>query len=281
MSYTTTRIRFQCPLCGTQNDQEIEVPDVDWTIEPLRDSLSEDDIDIACQHCGEYFAAHIGNSPSHCAVEFPDYPRVKVDADDAPFAQESMDDDDWRAVVPESPFDELRLGLNTQRIMLADVWSPDGSVLIRMVYAQVIGLLEAYLGDTLITAAETDPDALRRLVAGSEELTKEKLSLEEVLSTPDVVKVRVWKYLRDIRYHNLKKVDALYNVAFGFRLLTDQDRTTRLFKAILCRHDIVHRNGKNDQGTIVPLGTADVDTLIDDIFALATEVEARRKPAFS
>lgn len=278
MSNTTTHIRFECPLCGKDNDQEIEVPDVEWNVEPMSDSLSEDDIDVGCQHCGEWLAAHVSNSPSHCAVELSEYPHVVVDADDAPFAQEPMEED-WRAAVPESPFDELRTGLNTQRRMLAEAWPSDKSVFTRMVYAQAIGLMEAYLGDTLITAVETNHDALRRLVAGAEELSKEKLSLEEVLSNPDLVKERVWKYLRDIRYHNLAKVDVLYRVAFGFSLLAEKDRKTRLFKAVVCRHDIVHRNGKNKEGVVVPLGTSHVDELIDDIFALATEVEAHRKAA--
>jgi hypothetical protein len=273
---TTTQIRFTCPLCGRPNEQEIDVPDVDWNVEPLSDSLTEDDIDIECQHCGGYLAAHVSNSPSHCTVEFLEYPQVDVSADDAPFAQEPMEEGDWRAQVPELPFDELRTGLNTQRRMLAEGWPSDRSVFIRMVFAQVIGLMEAYLGDTLIRAVETDADALRRLVAGAEELSKEKLSLEEFLTNPGLVRERVWKYLRDIQYHNLAKVDALYNVALGFRLLTNKSRNDRLFKAILCRHDIVHRNGKTKEGGMVSLEPSHVDELIDDVFALATETEARR-----
>jgi hypothetical protein len=48
---TTTTIRFNCPVCSKPNEQVIPVPDVNWGVEPLGDSLSVDDDVVVCQHC--------------------------------------------------------------------------------------------------------------------------------------------------------------------------------------------------------------------------------------
>jgi len=51
-----------------------------------------------------------------------------------------------------------------------------------------------------------------------------------------------------ILYHNLAKVDVLYNIAFGVRILNLASDKPTLFKAVMLRHDCVHRNGFDKNG---------------------------------
>jgi hypothetical protein len=271
---TTTTIRFNCPVCSKPNEQVIPVPDVNWGVEPLGDSLSVDDDVVVCQHCDEHLSAHIENSPSFCSVEFEDYPGHPVDADDAPFALENAND--WlQWDPPPKPYDELReamIGMNkiaslplNQLISLPQV--------IRMAYAQTVAALEAYLGDTLITRVMNDHEKIRKMATGSDDLKQEKLTLDVVLDNPNIVRDKVHDYLRDILFHNLAKADALYKIALGFGLLGDKDRNKRLFRAVQLRHDIVHRNGKSKDGVAVQIEPDHVKALIADVLSLARDVE--------
>ena len=114
-----------------------------------------------------------------------------------------------------------------------------------MVFSQHVAALEAFLGDTLLKEVLADEKRLGRLLAGDKELAKEKFSLVEIQSKPELIRERVSAYLGDIRYHNLAKVDALYRIALEVEVLNDQARNEQLFVAIQHRHDCVHRNGRD------------------------------------
>jgi hypothetical protein len=47
---------------------------------------------------------------------------------------------------------------------------------------------------------------------------------------------------------NLAKVDVLYNIALGIRILNLTSNKDALFKAVKLRHDCVHRNGFDKDG---------------------------------
>ena len=100
----STNIRFVCPECGKQVNVDADVPEVDYSYDHLSDSLSEDDIDLECQHCHTSFTAHVQNSPSHCAVELCDHPKVEVYAKDAPFAAQECEENWLNKDAPEEPF---------------------------------------------------------------------------------------------------------------------------------------------------------------------------------
>lgn len=133
--------------------------------------------------------------------------------------------------------------------LLADYGGDSGGHLVnRMIFSHQITAMEAYLADRLINQVERDPKAFRRLLGQDEELAKEKFTLAEISRDPALVGKRVREYLRSIQYHNLAKVDVLYNIALGVRILNLITDKPRLFKAVLLRHDCVHRNGFDKEG---------------------------------
>lgn len=275
----STGIRFRCPQCSKQVDIEAEVPEVDWSYDSPGDSLSEDDIDLECPHCGASYSAHVQNSPSHCAVELYDYPDVDVDADDAPFA--GRDDDSWlNQEVPDEPFEVFmdsyyRLGDIVAEYGLGGRGTlPHSSEVInRMVYASVIGAMEAFLSDLLIHSVLSQEVTLKRLIQNDNELKKSTVSLDEVLSTPNVVTHRVRQYLTGLIYHNLAKISKLYKFAFEIEIFPDGELKDRLMKAVQIRHDLVHRNGKDKIGTTIELPTAVVTSTLEDIHRFARHID--------
>lgn len=70
----------------------------------------------------------------------------------------------------------------------------------RMVFAQQVSALEAYLGDTLMRGVECDKDALQRLIETDKELLSEKVTLVEIAKNPELLKDRVKNHLRGVLY---------------------------------------------------------------------------------
>lgn len=123
-------------------------------------------------------------------------------------------------------------------------------ILNRMIFSHQVTAMEAYLSDTLINAVMSDAKIMQLLIEKDIDLTKEKFTLAEIIKEPTLVKRKVKEHLRSILYHNLAKVNVLYKIALGVRILdgiNDNDKD-RLFKAVSLRHDCVHRNGFDSEG---------------------------------
>jgi hypothetical protein len=133
--------------------------------------------------------------------------------------------------------------------LLADHGSDDGRYLLnRMIFSHQVTALEAYLGDTLMKAVLADKAAMSRLMAEDKELSKQRFSLAEIAEATDLVDTRVREFLRSILYHNLQRVDFLYKTALQISILSMAQDKSGLLKAVILRHDCVHRNGFDKDG---------------------------------
>lgn len=159
-------------------------------------------------------------------------------------------EDEWLDYsVPDDPFTIFMASYHHTGDLLADHGNDHGSFLLnRMVFSHQVTALEAYLGDTLINAVMADATAKQRLIEHDVELMKEKFTLAEISKEPTLVESKVREYLRSILYHNLAKVDVLYDIALGIRILNEAKDKASLFKAVTLRHDCVHRNGFDKDG---------------------------------
>ncbi len=158
--------------------------------------------------------------------------------------------DDWiDYALPDNPFTIFMDSYHRTGDLLADHGRDGGGYLLnRMIFSHHITALEAYLGDTLMKAVLANSAAMTRLMTNDTELLKERFSLAEIASNPDLVETKVREHLRSILYHNLAKVDSLYTTALQVRILDLAQDKARLFKAITLRHDCVHRNGFDKDG---------------------------------
>ncbi len=157
---------------------------------------------------------------------------------------------DWlNYEVPGNPYAIFMNSYHQTGDLLSDHGGEHGdSLLNRMVFSHQVTALEAYLGDTVINEVMGDSVALQRLIVTAEELVCAKFTLAEIAKSADLVRSSVRIYLRAILYHNLAKVDALYKIAFGIRILNLVKDKPSLFNAVSLRHDCVHRNGFDKEG---------------------------------
>jgi hypothetical protein len=241
-------VQFECPVCGKLAKTAVEVPEPDWgAAEKMSELTSDDQTEVVCNECETAFPAYVFNSAGSCDVTLDDYPNTQISADIAFFSPE---DDEWLdnevAADPHAIFvDSFN---KTGEILATHGGEYGGDLINRMVFAQQVSALEAYLGDTLVKAVQAKPEALARLVAADKDLNAEKFTLADIAVNPDLVTQKVAAYLRAILYHNLSKVDFLYRTALNVRVLGSKADNALLLQAIKHRHDCVHRNGMDKDG---------------------------------
>lgn len=184
--------------------------------------------------------------------------------------------DEWLDyTVPDNPFTIFMDSYHHTGDLLADHGKDNGGHLLnRMVFSHQVTALEAYLGDTLLKEVMADTGAMQRLIDQDDDLAKEKFTLAEISKEAGLVERKVREHLRSILYHNLAKVDVLYNIALGFRILTLAGDKKSLFKAVLLRHDCVHRNGFDKDGNELKVFTkAFVQNTADLIKSFVEDIE--------
>ncbi len=163
---------------------------------------------------------------------------------------ERPDSEEWLDYdVPANPFTIFMESYHHTGDLLAEIGKDDGRDLVnRLIFSHQVTALEAYLGDTLLNVVASDENAMQRLIVGDDDLSKQKFTLAEIREEPELVERKVREHLRTVLYHNLAKVDALYSIALGIRILSLTDKQDELFRSVMLRHDCVHRNGFGKDG---------------------------------
>jgi hypothetical protein len=191
--------------------------------------------------------------------------------------EHEADPDDWVDYpLPDHPFTYFMNSYHQTGELLADHGKDHGGHLLnRMVFSHQVTALEAYLGDTLMNAVLGDKAAMDRLMATDTDLLQEKFTLAEIAADQNLVEKKIREYLRSILYHNLAKVDFLYQTALQFKILNLISDRPSLFKAIKLRHDCVHRNGFDEDGNELTVFTTQfVQETADLIKGFVAQIEA-------
>lgn len=148
------------------------------------------------------------------------------------------------------------------------------NMLYPLLYVNVIGTMEAYLSDTFIHKVLSSPEMKRRFTEKFKDFKEEKFCLTDLFKKYEEHDKHIFKALRDIIYHQLPKVKAMYRDILGVDLGNIQE----LMKTIMIRHDIVHRNGKDINGNPKEVTDTDVTDLInktgDFIFNIEEQIKS-------
>ncbi len=142
----------------------------------------------------------------------------------------------------------------------------------RMLYANIITAMESYLSDAFIKIVLSREERLRKFVETTKEFQNQKMSLSEIFTKMDGLKGEITDYLAALSFHNLAKVEALYSATLKVEF--PKDSTRRIHKAIAIRHDIVHRNGKsNNGGSYHKIGHDDIKSLAAEVKHFLREID--------
>lgn len=146
----------------------------------------------------------------------------------------------------------------------------------RLLFVNVITVLETYLSDTFINTVMDDSNLLRRYVEYSEDFRNNKMQQSDLFKFHETIEKNVKESLSKIIWHRLKQVIALYKNVLGIGFEHDLEN---IQKAIMLRHDIIHRNGKDRSGEEIYVSKSDVESLIKDVETLVQKIDSQVSPS--
>lgn len=149
---------------------------------------------------------------------------------------------------------------NVEHLLGVEMPSSLQQHLLRLLYVNVITAVETYLSDLFISAVGNDKALLRRFVETTPEFKSEKIAVSDVFKMAGEIEKKARSYLMDVVWHHLNRVHPMFKDTLG---ISFPDDTGDLFKAVLIRHDLVHRNGKKKEGGEHDLSQKAVRDLIE------------------
>ena len=133
---------------------------------------------------------------------------------------------------------------DVRKLAKAGVDSETAPCLFRLLYINVITVLETFLSDAFTNILLSDADLRRKLIENTPEFRKQKLSVSDIFKAVDDVDKTVKEYLSRIVWHNLARVSRMYRDVLNVQF----PELAPMYRAIKMRHDLVHRNGKTKDG---------------------------------
>lgn len=242
-------MHFRCPHCRSHNVQDPEVPELNLSNDTAAELTSEGETILWCEACDYEFPALVWCDGSQCRFALQEFPDIVITGDAPSYAEDESDF--WIDYDP--PADPLAICVTTlDQIVTILTDTPthkdDPQLLNRMVFSQAITALETYLFDTLVRRVLEDRSALTRLLERDKQINQEKFTLRTIAANERFLEEQARKYLGSVLYHNLEKVNFLYEAAFRFSMKTTEPSWELLLEAANYRHDCVHRNGVTADG---------------------------------
>jgi hypothetical protein len=149
--------------------------------------------------------------------------------------------------------------LDIEKLLATDVPDPVVHNFNRLLYLNVVIALETYLSDAFINMVMSDGDLFNKFVENTPEFQQRKIPLSSVIKEAKTIELTAKTHLLEISWHNLARVSKMYESILGIKF---PDDLGDLFRAVLKRHDIVHRNGMDKDGNEIPISIDEIRELI-------------------
>lgn len=143
------------------------------------------------------------------------------------------------------------------------------SVLV-MLHAHIVSALEQFLATTFLYRVTNSDDLTRKLIETDPEFGNRKFTVNEIYAQHRNIKSTVATYIKSIIFHDMRKVKPMYSDVLSY----DFGDIAWLFKAVLVRHDCVHRAGYDKEGVPVSITTDSINELVGNCRNLAESIEA-------
>jgi hypothetical protein len=169
------------------------------------------------------------------------------------------------SIAENSKYHEVFLqSIDNIRLLLSQSIQPENEHLQKtmrnLLFANVITSMETYLSDAFINTVVNSKSFIKRLLETTPEFNQKKYMLVDIFSWMENTKKAAANYLLDVVFHNIWKVSHMYKDVLNINFPEDMDY---LSKAVVTRHDLVHRNGKTKEGKGVEVSVSDITDLIE------------------
>lgn len=235
------------------------VPSPDFSAETSHDSTNSEEYTHCCPECGEEFRIDLYTSfyDGYGEIDIEDETYVSVEEE---FEGE---DYDYSFAVNEN------LAQTKEALEEVDILKPDNkAIILRVLYANAISCMEGYLYSKLASWVLSSDEKKRLFVERFYDFQQMKIPLSDCFKAVETIETRIQTGLKDVIWHNLDRVSKIYK-SVG----VDIGETEDLLKCVDIRHDIVHRNGKDKEGTLHAITKQDVEDIIVKVSNFIDNIE--------
>lgn len=264
-------IEFDCDVCGHQvTSEDIGIPYPDYSADTAHDSQTDEEGYAVCDGCGKEFnisiySTYAGGDGS--IDELPDNHHINITENPEPYYE-----DQYEAIASNTLFfetfkSEIENLKELNKITISNV-STD-KTLRRQIFTGVIASMETYLSDAFINTTLNSKEFTKKFVGTFHDFKERPIPLNELFDYHEKIETICKQAMLDVIYHNLPKVKGMYKDTLG----VDLGDIGTAYKAVLTRHDLVHRNGKTKEGVEVVIDSIIIDQLITDIEAFIGNID--------
>lgn len=143
--------------------------------------------------------------------------------------------------------------------------------LLVMLHGHTVASVESYLASTFIHKVTNSDELIRKLVETDPVFSEMKFTMQEIFKKQENLKLTVATYLKDLIFHDLKKVKPMFKDVLD----CDFGDISWLFKAVKIRHHCVHRAGLDKDGNRIEISIESIKELITNSKHLVHEVEIK------
>jgi len=261
-------IEFNCPNCQNIVKEEVIVPNVDWDGDSFSDSCTQEEDYFECQNCGEQIGYIIQSSNSGGFFYMND-----LDDDYIVRLTEEVDDFEESILYNTQYYNTFLDQIAEAEKLLNVIVDTDdlSSLQFKLIYSHLITILETYLSDALINTILSNDTFIEIFVKTF--YKEEKIQLNKVLETAKNIKNIIKKSLLGIVYHRLEKVEKIYKDTLKISFID----TTDIEKIISCRHNLIHRNGKDKNDKEIIINRKEVEEAHTKIKLFIEDIENKLK----
>jgi len=268
-------VHFICDKCSNQIDsEEIPVPSPNYMAETSSDSHTENEGYGICDNCGKEFEISLFVTYSGgdgLINDLPDEYEVNVEEIEEPFYEEQYEAISSNTAFLDTFYMDLENIINLLSIEPED--DKLKKIFLRQQYSSVIGVMETYLSDAFINTVFKSKENLKKFFKSFKGFDKQNITISAYFEFEERAKSVAKKAMLDVIYHYLPKVSEMYKDTFNVQF----PKFGEIYKAVLKRHDFVHRNGKDKEGNEVIVDSAMILKLVDDVKEFITAIDDQIK----
>nr|WP_321453838.1 hypothetical protein [uncultured Carboxylicivirga sp.] len=162
-----------------------------------------------------------------------------------------------------NPFNKFQLELDNLLLLSNTLLEPKNlnDILNRQIFIGVIGTMESFLSEVFIATTMNNVNYFKKFIETHPEFKKQKFELRQIFMEKDKLEETAKKVMLETIYHNLPAIREMYKSTFEIEF----PEISNVYKHVLTRHDLVHRNGLTKEGEKVKTDTQTLKQLIEDV----------------
>jgi hypothetical protein len=281
-------LRFDCPVCGNRNEinfigfdiqffkkypryiwsHELGCPSCDQTFQYLIKIYVIDEkigIDIISDLTILDHDVKVNYNTVYYSLDMKEYNQYVMDI--------YLELDIIHDIVNKNYFLAFNNSIIEIKLLLQENYITSNLTIRKLIFTNIITVLETYLSDLLITEVNKQERLQVRLVEKSNIFKKIKIDKSDIFRVQDNLKKEIIDELNKISFHSLKQVIPMFRnvleIDFSHEL-------KHLPKDILKRHDIVHRNGKSTDSVKTEVTMENLSSLLQEVQNIVKYIEREK-----